>query len=555
MINKRLQELSLLAGGTILVLAASVLLVTALFWALGQPISKWNLALGAGCAALALAFGVNRYVEGALRKAGVFAGVLAFVAALFWLSVQLGGSYLDVSYDGQGYHTTAVIKLHDGWNPFHQPDTGNVWNDHYAKGAETLAAALYKVTGHLEQGKAWNFLLLCASFLLAWAGLLSWDRQVWRALLGALVLAWNPVVLNQTLSFYLDGQLGALLLCLLGLGALIAVRGDRWIALVTALALVLILNNKFTGVVYAAVLSGGLLLLLYAVGKRRVAGAMAGVILAAFVAGILFVGWNPYVLNTLEKGHPFYPVAGDGKLDIMAQQVPGNLIGLPAWQKLGWSLFARSENVLATQQAELKLPFTWTQQEVKAFQGPDPRIGGWGPLFGGALLLGIVIAGLCFLLTSWRQALLACGVLLLVIFSVLLNPEAWWARFTPQLWLVPALAAAYGLLISNRRALQALSLVLLLLMGTNSWLTSHEYFARQSEYSALAKQQLAALQRASQEQPIPVLLGTGAHARRFAEHGVSFVAVKKLACASKTQLQASVTFVCTPPELKEKKGM
>lgn len=554
MINKRLQELSLLAGGTIVVFGAAVLLVTALLWAFGVAISSWNLSVGAALAVVALAFGVNRYVEGALQKAGVFTGVLAFAAALLWLSVLLGGSYFDVSYDGQGYHTDAVIKLHDGWNPFHQPYTGNVWNDHYAKGSEILAASLYRVTGVLEQGKAWNFLLLAASFLLAFAGLLSWDRQVWRALVTAVVLAWNPVVINQTLTFYIDGQLGSLLLCLLGLGALIAVRGDRWIALVSAMVLVLILNNKFTGVVYAVVLCGGLLMLLFAVGKRRITGGMTAVIAVAFVVGILFVGWNPYLHNTMEKGHPFYPVAGDGKLNIMDRQVPGNLIGLPAWKKLGWSVFARSENVLATQQAVLKAPFSWTEKEIKAFKGPDPRIGGWGPLFGGAVLLAILVVALSFLLTPWRQALLASCVLLIVSLSVLVNPEAWWARFSPQLWLVPALAAAYGLVVSNSRALQAVSLALLVLMGTNSWLTSQEYFARQGEYTALVEKQLSVLQRVSQEEPIPVLLGTSAHGRRFEEHGVRFLAVKKLACDGQTQLQASATFVCTPPELKEKKA-
>jgi hypothetical protein len=552
--NKRLQVLSMLAGGTLAAFCAMILMVTAAFWSLGVEIGTWNLPLAAGAAAVTLAIGVNRYVKGGMAKAGAFAFLLAFLAGVFWLAVSLAGAFYDVSYDGQGYHMEAVMKLHDGWNPFYDPFTGNVWNDHYAKGAEIMAASLYALTGQIEQGKAFNFLLLTASFLLAFAGLLTWDRQIWRALVAAGVLAFNPVVINQTLTFYIDGQLGALLLCLLGLGTLLAVRADGWTMLTFALALISILNNKFTGVVYAVVLCGGLLLLVWVIGKRGLAKALTGVMAAAFLVGVLLVGFHPYVINTLEKGHPLYPVAGPGKIDIMDRQVPGDLVEMPSWKRLAVSVFARSENVLATGATTQKTPFTWTKQEIDTFVLPDARIGGFGPLFGGAVLMGTLLVALAFWLIPRRQATLAALVIAVVLVSVLVNPESWWARFAPQLWLVPALVGAYGLVVSKSRVLQVFSLALLFVMAANVWMTSREYYEGQREMTATVEKQLSALERFSQEQPVAVVLGTPSSARRFEEHGVRFQRVQKLPCDDQLQLPATQTMVCRLPEWKEKAG-
>ena len=55
-----------------------------------------------------------------------------------------------------------------------------------------------------------------------------------------------------------------------------------------------------------------------------------------------------------------------------------------------------------------------------------------------------------------------------LLLSALLNPEAWWARFAPQLWLVPtvvALAAAHATAAPTRWASRVLIGVLIINAG------------------------------------------------------------------------------------------
>ena len=94
----------------------------------------------------------------------------------------------------------------------------------------------------------------------------------------------------------------------------------------------------------------------------------------------------------------------------------------------------------------LKLPCTVSLTEIKHFASPDVRVGGFGPLFGGALLLAIVVSGLLL----WRYPGRRCEhngqivLMALIGAKTLLFSETWWARFAPQLWLIPTMAGLLG---------------------------------------------------------------------------------------------------------------
>jgi hypothetical protein len=67
----------------------------------------------------------------------------------------------------------------------------------------------------------------------------------------------------------------------------------------------------------------------------------------------------------------------------------------------------------------------------------DVRIGGFGPLFG-----GIVLLMLAALIIGGRGPTWEGGVLIFLLFiCTVINPEMWWARYVPGLWLVPVLIA------------------------------------------------------------------------------------------------------------------
>ena len=82
---------------------------------------------------------------------------------------------------------------------------------HYPKGAWMVAAALYRGVGRIEAGKALALLLglAAAAFAAAVSLRLFASRRV--ALAIAMVAAANPITIAQLSTFYVDGELGAVL--------------------------------------------------------------------------------------------------------------------------------------------------------------------------------------------------------------------------------------------------------------------------------------------------------------------------------------------------------
>jgi hypothetical protein len=97
----------------------------------------------------------------------------------------------------------------------------------------------------------------------------------------------------------------------------------------------------------------------------------------------------------------------------------------------------------------LKVPFIIEKRELEFFfAATDTRIGGFGPLYGGIL----IVSALLFY-ALWRHqrqiglyAIAAAGTIFL---TAIVNPEAWWARYAPQLWAIPAVAAMGALMVRH----------------------------------------------------------------------------------------------------------
>src|SRR5207302_510029 len=141
--------------------------------------------------------------------------------------------------------------------------------------------------------------------LLSYAALAPAIGRRWAVAVAALLGA-NPVALAQVCSFYVDGMAAALITALAALHLLCA-RAERPrvpLLLAQAAALVLLANLQFTGVVYA-VAAGALHVGLRArAGGSRPALRRAALTTAlALAGGVLLVGYDPYVTNTVRKGH------------------------------------------------------------------------------------------------------------------------------------------------------------------------------------------------------------------------------------------------------------
>lgn len=517
-------DASFILGAAILTLIASLLIVSSLLFAAGRSISQYNFWLAAAVTAAVTWLLCCRYFPG--RRWLALFGTLAFLAAVFLLGIYVCGKYYDLSWDGQAYHQEAIIQLANGWNPLRDAPlttANSLWINHYTKGPWIASASLYAVTGHIEQGKVFNILLIAASFFLCLSALTSYWKSLAGPLLCSLLAAANPISVVQSLSFYIDGQVASILVITAALLYMSAVTKSAIPLAMLALGLVTAINIKFTALAYILVICAPVLCFLYLQKRRQLAGRITSALAIGLLTGILLVGLNPYVTNTIRRGHPFYPLAGPDKVDIVTANRPQNFHALNRFAKLFVSTFSATGNAAGQQQTRWKWPFTMTGEELKGIW-LDDRTAGLGPLFGGALLLSSILLAAAWR-TDRRRTLPYAGLGLLIACSVLVNPEAWWARYAPQLWLLPVICIMAGLSM-NRRTCRLLTLSVVLVLGLNLYLVSFSFFGRLHEGNLYLKNQLAGMKAAG---PILVQFQSYDSNRvRLDEAGIHYMEVDNL---------------------------
>lgn len=445
-IRKNKPDLFFLVAFLVIGTAFFVLLLSALGFFAGVGMSWWHLPLSLTLSSI-VSFFASGFFDRENRISLFLSSLIVTVVALL-IFILIAGYFIDTSWDGQFYHQEAVYQLSEGWNPHTQvlPDSLNtsIWVNHYPKAAEIPQAAVYSFTGKIETGKATNLLLWLASFMLtiyffATVTKFSW----WKILLYAVFFSCSPIVINQLFTYYIDGQVSALLLCLLIVCTLLYRSYNPWYLLLLAFISVICINLKFTCLIYTSLLlfSFALVLLVFRridlFRKVLVTGAVSGLV------AVLVVGYNPYVTNTRNNGHPFYPVMGASKVDIMAGLMPTGFTEKGRFERFFISLFSHTDDPgpwLAEPRApELKTPFTLNRYDLSYSRIENARIGGFGPFFSGIFLVSLLLALLVLFdrkdAGGGRYRFLLIPVVLIV--TVFLFPESWWARFIPQFWFVP----------------------------------------------------------------------------------------------------------------------
>jgi hypothetical protein len=324
---------------------------------------------------------------------------------------------------------------------------------------------MYRLTGRIETGKFANILLVGVAFLLALAVFAGSGKKLsaWPVAMAMLVAA-NPVALCQTFTFYVDGQMASLLACLAALCFLCVADGNPWLDLLLFEAAVLIIQVKFTGLVYVTILLAGFLALL--AWQKRPLRKLLYMALLALGLGTLVFGMNPYVFNTLDNGTPFYPFFGRGEFPkiTLTSTTPPEFLQANRARNLAASIFSRSRSW--PPQSTLKAPWQVDRDEWTAFQEPDVLTGGLGPLFPAALVLSLALLAIAVWqggAAPWTPA----AVILIIIGSVLPVSGCWWARYAPQVWLVPLVALAPLGGAIERPNLHRLSWLVLLILSAN----------------------------------------------------------------------------------------
>ena len=529
-------------GAILLGTIAAVLLIISVGFFANVPVGPWQfpLAFLMSCATFFYSGKAGRIV--AIKTVLISLSIIV-AAILFSLY------FYDVSYDGQSYHMEGIYQLKNGWNPVKAllPDSVNmsIYINHYAKGVELPQSAIYSMINKIEAGKATNLILLAATFCLTIACLLSYEKLTARkAILIGFIACFNPVTVNQLISTYVDGQLSLILICFLVTALLITRNTSRTHLLLLAVVIIIAANIKFTSLVYIVLFSTAFLIWLLLNKHIDTLKSTLYTVMASGLISVAIVGYNPYLVNTLEFGHPFYPLMGKKTVDIMTHNLPNGFEGRGMVDKFFTSLFSRTDNVMVGNGKEvtMKLPFSINKTDVVGAYQIDTRIAGFGPLFSAIIIFSHLL--LLMLLIGQRPALHSLKnwiyFLAVITLSIVIIPESWWARYTPQLWCVPLTFLLMAELLADKNSFRILknAIYLLFLVNMSFTLLGLRFNWMMTR---MIDEQMETLKAA--KQPITVNWGASTANRvRFMEHGIPYI-VKEIGNDPKRE-----TIICSDAE-------
>ncbi len=477
----------LVLGATTLISITAVVLATSMVFILGGTVNIVTTAI-AVVGGLGWLCWARREAPRGERAVLVLAVVLVGVIA-----VVIAAATVDLSWDGNDYHKDAIGELRAGWNPVYSsaeqfnalPSTPLhispltwTWVDHYPKASWIFGAATSQVLGNIETSKAFGILIALALGLLG-LGYMTARIGLRRGIAVAALLVVNPISMSQIFSNYVDGSLGDLMV----IGMLIlSMQLDpgwkpprwwisaQWPAL--AAVLMLMVNLKFTGLLYAGFLGVAYLVTLAirwrAHRSQIVSLALAGVMAA--IVGVGVIGASSYVRNWIIDGNPLAPLFGGSTVNVLALGgQPGFLTGHGRIEAFFLSNFSASSSDGIS--AGLKVPFSFSAAELRAFDWVDVRIAGYGVWFGGLLIMSAVAMGVVlFRRRAQVVPFLPLFLSPMAVFSanVLLVDGSWWARYVPELSVFPVLGAL-ALWFDQSRIMRTFGWLLVTLTALNAF--------------------------------------------------------------------------------------
>lgn len=471
----------------------------------------------------------------------------ALTLGVVGLALALSRFYVDLSWDGQWYHQTGILRIAAGWNPVTDPMHAfaphlEAWVRHYPKGPWYAAAAVFKATGHIETGKCSTWITLAASFLAAFAALLELGLRRLAAGLLAAVAALNPVVTSELTGFMVDGIMAASLLAAIA-ATVAAVRAPRRNVIAAAVAASIVaINAKFTGLAFLCVFLAATLL--WVVFEHRVRLARFALLSGAtLLVGVFLFGYNPYVTNTVHVHQPLYPVLGSANFPaidhIERGETPRNLRGRNRLVRMGYSLFGRPGNqpYFVHGDATLMWPFAARPADLYAYTFQETRVAGLGPWFSGCLLLSLALAAWLLAAALRRDPsaiawpALACAAILV---SLLLSRHLWWPRYGPQMgWLplVPLIVALQARSAwSQPRSQRAFAWVIASLLIANALLVAGVRMHWETTHTLAQRQQLAAMHASGKRFLVSTRFFADSATQKLAEAGIPYddAGMKKL---------------------------
>ncbi len=397
---------------------------------------------------------------------------LAVTALSVVISAVISGLVYDISYDGMYFHKEAVWAIANGWNPFYEPLSGfdrlasvqelSLWLDNYPKGVWSFYACIYALCGKIECAKGANIIFVLMLFFSAYDTVKTvFEKRGITCLLLALVFTANPVIASQYFTFMNDLPTAAVIMVCAFLGMKIfSDKADNW----DYICLAAVFSSSFAIKFTAPVLCGFTLAsfgIAYGIKTRgRKLLKPCVIVVTAAALGFFVMGADPYVKHIENGQHIFHPVMGEDKCDIMGANAPEEINNMSNVGALLTSLFSKSTHS-PLEPPELKIPFTFTLDEAMAMGVPDVRMGGFGVLFSGILLVSIAL-GLIALFKAKSAASVIPAIAVFILLAIFF-PESWWARYSPYVYYIPCLLLlAFSCVDGVKPCAAAVSVVMLL---------------------------------------------------------------------------------------------
>ncbi len=342
----------------------------------------------------------------------------------------------DFTWDGQAYHQLSILMFSEGWNPYWDNEKigtyyDDIWVYGYPKSLWIFSTAIYEITHNILVGKVYNLLFTFSTFLLCFDTFKRYlPNHKIMALSISLLTAFNPVVICQLFTYYIDSTLYLLMIDMLMISFLWIKTKNKILLFALSVVIILMCNTKFTGAVYAVVI-GLTLLAIFHLYYFSLLKQLFNTMFISGIIGIFVIGYNPYITNFIRHGNIGWPIMGDNKIDIVTPQGPKDLVSENRIKKLFISnnSFAHNDNVSTP---VLKFPGQIGKFEYLVYSAPDVRIGGFGPLYNIIFIYTMIM--MCLILFNKsikrKEKILIIGL----VVSILSNPECWWARYIPQMY-------------------------------------------------------------------------------------------------------------------------
>ncbi len=486
-----------------------------------------------------------------------FAISIGICCLVFSFSLLTASAFYDFSWDGLWYHHASIHFLQEGWNPFYQPDfefKGCLETSvlHFAKGPWYISANIFSTFGNFEASKGINIVVMFAVYFLVYSTAREYQISSRKSHLISALIVLNPVMINELFSFLVDQLLISYLI--IYVAAFIKWFKDKSIMSISlaACAAICLINIKFTGLIFCAIASFFILVYLAIHYRYLIKHAIIGQAIA-FVFGVLVFGYNPYVTNTVNWGHPLYPIINPGieenaeekaKNDMNEKhETPKNMVGKSTAYRFFFATFSRPGNAPFNNEkdAELMYPFMSNPSDWSVYRFHEARVSGFGPYFSGILLLSLILS-IIISLKHKRYLIVLFLVSSGILFSIFLNKHFWIPRFAPQLWYLPIVSLIFAWTQPLSKKLKSLTYLTGLIILINSAIVAYVHISWEIKSTNKLEQQLSELKKSNREIKVHCRWFKKSIEERLDKQGIKFefVNMDEIKNIKNTELQTIV---------------